>query len=132
MNEYLNPRSKKNVPTKYSESRTIPGQALTPAAMLKRHLAGTMPDIDLSRKYEYHFDETGKQVAEPLPLEVHELHKLSVMLRKRQYEEALEHKKQQAQKHKEQIISEYEKLQAEKSSAATPAKKPDPGEGAVL
>lgn len=107
----MNPRSKKTRPSNYDRtSKTIPGQSLSPAELLKRHLAGTLPPIDLSNRYEYHFDENGKQVAEPLPLELHEVHKLSVAIRQRQYEEALEHRKKQAEKHKEEIIAEYKKL----------------------
>lgn len=96
-------------PTVYGPSKTIPGQSLYPADLLKRHLAGTLPDIDLSKKYEYHYDENGEQIAEPLPLEMFELHKLAVALRKRQFEEATEHRKQQAIKQREQIIEEYKR-----------------------
>lgn len=106
----MNRRSKSTIPSKLSSSsQTIPGQALQPAELLKRHLAGTLPPIDLSKRYEYHYDSDGNQVAEPLPLELHEVHALSVAIRKRQYEEALEHRKKQAEKHKAEIIAEYEK-----------------------
>lgn len=128
----MNQRSKKSTPTKFGASLTIPGQALKPAELLKRHLAGTLPDIDLSKRYEYHYDENGNQVAEPLPLELHEVHKLSVAIRKRQYEEAIEQRKLQAEKHKNEIISEYEKQQAAKLKAAEKPAQPDPGEGAPL
>lgn len=103
----MNPRGKKTSAVKFSASKTIPGQALSPADLLKRHLSGTLPEIDLSSRYEYHFDEHGNKVNEPLPLELHEVHKLSVAIRKRQYEEALEQRKRDAEKHKEEIISEY-------------------------
>lgn len=102
-------------------SKVIPGQAMKPSELLKRHLAGTLPPIDLSSRYEYHYDEEGKQVAEPLPLELHEVHKLSVAIRKRQYEEALEHRKKMAEKHRDDIIAEYEKQRAEKERAASSA-----------
>lgn len=121
-------RSKKTQPTGYDKtSQTIPGQSLTPANLLKRHLAGTLPPIDLSSRYEFHYDETGKQVAEPLPLELHEVHKLSVMLRQRQYEEAIEQRKKNAEKHKEDIINEYVKLnppKTETKSTIKPKSKP--------
>lgn len=103
----MNERSKKSIAVRYGSSLTIPGQALRPAELLRRHLSGTLPPIDLTKRYEYHYDEQGNQVAEPLPLELHEVHKLSVAIRQRQYEEALERRKQAAEKHKEQIISEY-------------------------
>lgn len=119
-----NSRSKKGTATKYGPSKTIPGQSLKPAELLKRHLAGTLPPIDLSGRMEYHYDETGKQVAEPLPLEMHEMHKLAVALRKRQYEEALEARKKQAEKFKQQILAEHQKQLEEKqktdNKTATP------------
>lgn len=113
----MNPRSKQTVPTKYGPSMTIPGQSLKPSELLRRHLAGTLPPIDLSNKYEYHYDQEGNQVAEPLPLELHEVHKLSVAIRKRQYEEAIEQRKKQAEKHKQEIIEEYEKTRPKSDSA---------------
>lgn len=100
--------------TQYSHSRTIPGQSLIPAELLKRHLAGTLPDIDLSTKYEYHYDEEGNQINEPLPLEMHQLHTLAVALRQRQFEAATEHRKKQAEKERAQIIKEYLASQAAK------------------
>lgn len=124
----MNKRSKKSHDLTFGPSQTIPGQALKPADLLRRHLAGTLPPIDLSNKYEYHYDDTGKQVSEPLPLELHEVHKLSVAIRQRQYEEALEHRKRQAEKHKEEIISEYVKQnpQIKPKKAAEPEPKPVP------
>lgn len=124
----MNHRSKQTQKTTFGSSRTIPGQALTPSALLKRHLAGTLPPIDLSSRYEFHYDENGKQVAEPLPLELHEMHKLSVAIRQRQFEEATELRRQRAEKHKQEIIDEYVK----KNPPVTPVPKPDPGEGAAL
>lgn len=113
---------------KFTMSRTIPGQSLRPAELLKRHLAGTVPPIDLSNRYEYHFNEEGEQVALPLPLELHEVHRLSVAIRKKQYEEALEHRKAMAEKHKQEIIAAYKleqeksKVEVEKKDAPTPPK----------
>lgn len=127
----MNPRSKKSEKTIFGASMTIPGQALTPAELLKRHLAGTLPPIDLTKRYEYHYDEKGNQVAEPLPTELHEVHALSVAIRKRQYEEAIEHRKQEAEKHKEAIIAEYQKTHPKKTVPKEPVKtqtdsNPDP------
>lgn len=102
----------------FTMSRTIPGQSLRPAELMKRHLAGTIPPIDLSNRYEYHFDEKGNQVAEPLPLELHEVHRLSVAIRKKQYEEALEQRKKQAEKHKQEIIAAYKREQEELNARA--------------
>lgn len=103
----MNTRSKPSIVTSYGPSRTIPGQSLRPAELLKRHLAGTLPPIDLSKQYEYHYDSEGNQVAEPLPLELHEVHKLSVAIRQRQYEEAIEARRKAAERHKQEIIDEY-------------------------
>lgn len=74
---------------------------------MKRHLAGTLPPIDLSSHYEHHYDEEGNQISERLPNEMYELHALAVALRKKQYEAATESRKQQALKEREQIIAEY-------------------------
>lgn len=137
----MNKRSKFSKPTAYGPSQTIPGQSLKPSELLKRHLAGTLPDIDLSQKYEYHYDDQGKKVSEPLPLELHEVHKLSVAIRQRQYEEALEQRKQQAEKHKEAIIAEHLKNNPQlhpkpsslkKSSEPNPEKKSVPKKGTTL
>lgn len=122
----MNPRSKKSEPTKYGSSKTVPGQALKPSDLLKRHLAGTLPPIDLSKRYEFHYNEKGEQVSEPLPLELHEVHKLSVAIRQKQWEQSLEKRKKQAEKHAEEIIAEYLK----KNPQATQAPVPKPGEGA--
>lgn len=127
----MNPRSKQSKPTKFGASKTIPGQALKPAELLKRHLAGTLPDIDLSRRYEHHYDEEGNQVAEPLPLELHEVHKLSVAIRKRQYEEALEARKKAAERHKEEIIAEYKKQEDLKKTNPPDGSKPPEGTNAL-
>ncbi|UDN67886.1 hypothetical protein [robinz microvirus RP_171] len=125
----MNPRSKKTKSTVFGPDKTIPGQSLKPSELLKRHLAGTLPPIDLSNRYEYHYDERGIQVAEPLPLELHEVHKLSVAIRQRQYEEAIEQRKQKAEKHKEEIISEYIKNNPTHPKTGT---KPITGEGEAV
>lgn len=104
-----NPLRDRRKPTTYSSSKTIPGQSLLPADLLKRHLAGTLPDIDQSERFEYHYDENGNQINEPMPLEMHELHKLAVAIRKRQFEEATEQRKAQAIKFRQEIIDEYKK-----------------------
>lgn len=126
----MNPRSRKSEKIVYGASKVIPGQALKPSELLKRHLAGTLPPIDLSKKYEYHYDEEGKQVAAPLPLELHEVYKLSLAIRKRRYEESLEARKKQAERHKQEIIEEYEKQQAERvAKQAESASKVSQAEG---
>lgn len=86
---------------------TIPGQSLKPSELLKRHLAGTLPPIDHSGKYEYHYDENGEQIAEPMPLEMHEMYTLAVAIRKRQFEEATKRREEEAKAFRQQIIDEY-------------------------
>lgn len=98
-------------PTIYSTSKTVPGQSLIPADLLKRHLAGTMPDIDLSQKYEYHYDENGEQIGEPLPIEMHELHKLALKMRKAQEENANIQRAEKAKKFRDSLIEEYKREQ---------------------
>lgn len=92
---------------KFPASMTIPGQSLYPSDLMKRHLAGTLPPIDLSAKYEHHYDENGEEIAKPMPTEYYELHNLAVALRKKQFEAATEHRKQQAEKERKQIIDDY-------------------------
>lgn len=115
-------RKKVSIPTVYppAYTHTIPGQSLRPSELLKRHLAGTLPPIDLSSRYEFHYDEKGQQIAEPLPNELHEVHRLSVALRERQYEEQLEARKKAAEKRKQDIIDEYEREQAARKAKANP------------
>lgn len=103
---------------KYSTSKTIPGQSLLPSDLLKRHLAGTLPDIDHSKKYEYHFDENGNRLSQPLPLEMHEVHKLAVVLRKRQHEEQLKQREKNAEAFRNKIIDEFKAEQAKHELAA--------------
>lgn len=98
----------------WGPSQTIPGQSLKPAALLERHLAGTLPDIDQTTKYEYHYDENGEQIAEPLPLEMHKFHELAVALREQQFKAATEHRKKMAEKERQKIIADYLKSQEPK------------------
>lgn len=100
-----------NRSTSSTRSKTIPGQSLIPAELLKRHLAGTLPDIDRSQKYEHHYDENGEQIAQPLPLDYIEMHALAVALRKRQFEEATKKRKRDAEKFRDKIIAEYKASQ---------------------
>lgn len=104
--------------TRYGSSKTIPGQSLIPSELLKRHLAGTLPDIDHSKRYEYHFDEEGNRLSHPLPLEMHEVHKLAVVLRKKQYDEALKQRQEAAAKYRDKIIEEFKAEQAKHELAA--------------
>lgn len=106
--------------TEFSPSRTIPGQSLMPSELLKRHLAGTLPEIDQKKNYEYHYDESGEKIGEPLPIEMHEFHALAVALRKRQFEEATKKRAEQAQKFKDQIIEEWKKQNPDKVPAPEP------------
>jgi len=95
--------------TSSAASKTLPGQALVPSELLKRHLAGTLPPIDQSKRYEYHYDENGVQIGEPLPVDYQELHNLAVAIRKRQFEEATKARKAKVEKERAKIIEEYEK-----------------------
>lgn len=115
---------KKEIYTRYLASQTIPGQSLLPSELLKRHLAGTLPPIDQSRKYEYHYDENGEQIGEPMPLDYAELHNLAVALRKRQFEEATKRMKAKREKDREKIIAEYEKAKGVKVADKTPEPPP--------
>lgn len=91
---------------KYSPSKTKPGQALIPAELLKRHLAGTLPDIQHTPKFTY--DENGKQISEDLShLELHELHELTLALQK-EFNKRQEELRQQAEDdYKKRIIEEH-------------------------
>lgn len=118
-------------PSTYSTSKTIPGQSLIPAELLKRHLAGTLPDIDKSSKYEYHYDENGEQIGEPLPIEMHELHKLALALRKKQFEEENVRRAERAKKYRDQLIEEYKAEQAKSATANFPEESKK-GEGKAM
>lgn len=106
-------------PTVYGPSQTIPGQSLKPSELLERHLAGTLPEIDLSDRYEYHYDENGEQIGEPLPLEMHEFHSLAVAIRRREFEAATEARKQEAEALKKQIIEEW--IASQKAQESNPS-----------
>lgn len=100
-------------PVQYSPSRTIPGQSLIPAELLKRHLAGTLPDIAKVPLYTY--DEKGSQISEDLSgLELHELHDLSVRLRAEYDERAKQLKSQAAKEYDAKIIHDYLQTAASK------------------
>lgn len=116
----------------FGPSKCIPGQSLYPADLMKRHLAGTLPPIDLSSKYEYHYDEDGNKIADRLPTEMYELHALAVALRKKQYEAAIEHRKQQAIKERERIIAEYQQSLSPNSGIDSEPREDRPvGDGAA-
>lgn len=126
------PRRRKNAgfsqPTFYSESKTIPGQSLVPAELLKRHLAGTLPDIQHVPRYTH--DEYGNQIDEDLSkLELHELAELAdrakLEVKRRQEEQHEKNSKDSRQR----IIDEYLKEEREKQKTAL---LPDdnPGQGA--
>lgn len=114
-------------PTVYPSSKTIPGQSLRPGELLKRHQAGTLPDIDLSSKYEYHYDENGKQVSVPLPIEMHELHKYALKYRKRQEELVIEKRKADAEAQRKKIIEEYLKDNPQLDPRTAASGQVDPG-----
>lgn len=107
----------------FSRSRTVPGQNLTPADLLRRHLAGTLPDIDHTRRNEYHYDENGEQISYPMPMEYHEIQALAVEAKKRAFEADIEKRKQQAQKFRDKIIADYQatlqKLEPPSTSSST-------------
>lgn len=96
-------------PTVYGPSKSIPGLSLKPSELLKRHLAGTLPEIDSSSKYTYHVDENGEQIGEPYPMEMHEFHALAVAIRKRQFEAATEARRLKMEKFKSEIVEEWKK-----------------------
>lgn len=108
---------RKQVPVKYSPSKTQPGQALIPAELLKRHLAGTLPDI--AKRPLYTYDENGDQISEDLShLELHELHDLTLRMR----DEWTKREKELAQKE----ASEQEAAIIEKYKASLKPEDPTP------
>lgn len=111
-------------PTVYSTSRTIPGQSLLPSELLKRHLAGTLPDIDLSQRYEYHYDENGAQIGEAFPIEMHELHKLALRVRKEREEEINKMRAEKAKKFRDDLIEQYKKEQSLAPKTITATEEP--------
>lgn len=104
---------RKDKPTVYSPSMTKPGQALIPAKLLERHLAGTLPDIQKQPMFTH--DENGQQISEDLShLELHELFDLTnamkaeIAKRKKQLDEENE------ENYKKKIIEEYSKSSSSK------------------
>lgn len=95
----------------WGRSQTIPGQSLIPSELLERHLAGTLPEIDMSDNYEYHVDEEGNQIGEPMPLDYITLETLAAEHRAKQREAAIEFRKQEAKELRDKIIEEYKKSQ---------------------
>lgn len=113
----MNRKTRASKPTLYGVSKTKPGQALIPAELLKRHLAGTLPDIQHTPQFTH--DENGQQISEDLSgLELHELHDLSMRLhsefKKREAELAVKH----SEKLREDIINQYIKSQTAASKEA--------------
>lgn len=111
---------------------TKPGQALIPAELLKRHLAGTLPDIDHSPTARFTYDEDGNQVDEDLSrMELHELYELAEKVRgavKERQDELAEEKKKAYDEH---IRSEYVKeLAAKQASSGLPPVDNKSAEGA--
>lgn len=96
--------------TKFSPSKTKPGQALIPSELLKRHLAGTLPPIQKTPQFTY--DENGKQIGEDLSgLELHELHDLTVRLQQEFKKRQSELRKQAEEDYRKAVIEEHTKLQ---------------------
>lgn len=99
-------------PTVYGRSQTKQGQALVPAELLKRHLAGTLPDI--AKNPEYTHDEHGVQISENLShMELHELHDLAKRMREEYDKRTAELKEQTSAEYRQQIIDEYKKSHAD-------------------
>lgn len=103
-------RTIRSTPTiKFGPSVTKPGQALIPAELLKRHLAGTLPDI--MKRPQFTHNENGEQISEDLSkLELHELHDLAVQLKQEYDKRAEELKKQAEDDYKKRIIEEHTRL----------------------
>jgi len=105
----------------YGKSQTIPGQALKPAELIKRQQAGTLPPIDVSGLFEYHYDESGKQIREPLPLELADLHKYALDVRKKRFETEMEIRKKNALKERDAIIEQFKQSDEYKAMIASGA-----------
>lgn len=112
-------------------SKTIPGQSLQPADVLKRHLAGTLPDIGKTPQYTH--DSDGKQISEDLSsLELHELHDLSQLITREYRERAKQVKEETEEANRKTLIAEYLKTQtAVKEEAPAKAAAPAKGDGAA-
>lgn len=115
------------VPVRKLPSRTIPGQSLIPAELLKRHLAGTLPDIAMGARYTH--DEDGNQVDENLQhMELHELKDLAERVREavRERNEEIRAKNQSA--YDDEVIARYKaSLETAIDGSNPPGNKP--GEG---
>jgi len=97
-------------PIKYTRSKAIPGQSLIPADLLKRHLAGTLPDIQKHPQFTH--DENGEQISEDLStMELHELHDLTVRIKAEYNERAKKLQEEQREKYRQSIIDEHIKTQ---------------------
>lgn len=107
-------------PIKYSKSKTIPGQALIPAELLKRHLAGTLPDIQKNPQFTH--DEEGKPTGEVdlSRMELHELHELAQQVKSEFIEREKELAKQEADDYKKKVIEEYQASLAQPEPTLTP------------
>lgn len=117
------PKTKKELqaPTRtktiYGPSLTKIGQSLKPAELLKRHLAGTLPDIQ--KRPEYTFDEQGKQIGEDLSsLELHEIHDLARAVRAEYDKRSKELKDENEKVYRQQIIDTYQKEHLAAQAAA--------------
>lgn len=97
---------RETLPLKFSPSKTKPGQALIPAELLKRHLAGTLPDI--AKVPQYTHDDEGHQISEDLSgMELHELHDLAMRLKHEYAEREKQLAKKAADDYKQSIIDEH-------------------------
>lgn len=118
----MNYKASKRKPTPrtvYGVSQTKPGQALIPAELLKRHLAGTLPDIQ--KHPEFTFDEEGVQISEDLSkLELHELHDLAKELRVEYDRRASELKDESDKAYRQQIIDEFKQSHEENLKTPPP------------
>lgn len=119
-------------PTKYSPSKTKPGQALIPAELLKRHLAGTLPDIQKTPQFTH--DENGNQISEDLShLELHELHDLTLRMKEEYDKRAKKLQEESREKYRQSIIDEHTKTQtAKKEEDQGTASVSDKGDGAAV
>lgn len=115
----------------WGRSQTIPGQSLIPAELLERHLAGTLPDLDQADKFEFHYDEEGNEIGQPMPLDYIELETLAAAYRAKQREAAIEFRKQEAKELRDKIIADYQAEQAALRPSAEPKlENPDKGASA--
>lgn len=98
-------------PKKYRPSKTIPGQALIPAELLKRHLAGTLPDLQKNPQFTH--DDEGRPTGEQdlSRLELHELHELAQQVKSEFIEREKELAKQESENYRKSVIDDYIKTQ---------------------